>query len=224
MRILHYSLGFSPYRSGGMTRYVEDLMEVQKKDHEVGLLWPGRMKPWSPKITIKKQMRASGIISYEMMNPLPVPLLEGVRDIRAYMGKGDLDYFLTFLRKEKPDVIHIFGSEFTHAYAAAKAAEAKGMLDNTILNLQGIMAECAKHYTDCLPQKVIKRYTLKDIVSGNTIKNQQKDFVVRAEWEEKLLGMVKHVIGRTDFDKSFALKANPMLNYYFMSGVFVNLF
>ena len=117
--------------------------------------------------------------------------------------------------QEKPDAIHIFGSEFTHAYAAAKAAEAKGMLDNTILNLQGIMAECAKHYTDCLPQKVIKRYTLKDIVSGNTIKNQQKDFEARAEWEEKLLGMVKHVIGRTDFDKSFALKANSKVNYYF---------
>ena len=107
MKILHYSLGFSPYRSGGMTRYVEDLMAVQKKEHEVGLLWPGQMCLLNRRITIKRHKDVSGIKSYELMNPLPVPLLEGVRDIRAYMGKGDLAYFLEFLQKEKPDVIHI---------------------------------------------------------------------------------------------------------------------
>lgn len=141
MKIIHYSLGFSPYRSGGMTRYVEDLMEFQKKDHEVGLLWPGQMKPWSPKITIKKQMRASGIISYEMMNPLPVPLLEGVRDIRAYMGKGDLDYFLAFLRKEKPDVIHIH--TFMGLYAEFLEA-AKQLKIKTVFTTHDYYAICPK--------------------------------------------------------------------------------
>ena len=73
MRILHYSLGFSPYRSGGMTRYVEDLMDIQKKDHEVGLLWPGQMRILNKKIEIKRRKTKSGIANFEMMNPLPVP-------------------------------------------------------------------------------------------------------------------------------------------------------
>ena len=45
MKILHYSLGFPPYRSGGLTKFCMDLMEQQIKDgHEVALLWPGAIK------------------------------------------------------------------------------------------------------------------------------------------------------------------------------------
>ena len=44
MRILHYSLGFPPYRTGGLTKFTMDLMRQQVKDgHIVTLLWPGEM-------------------------------------------------------------------------------------------------------------------------------------------------------------------------------------
>lgn len=141
MKILHYSLGFSPYRSGGMTRYVEDLMDIQKKDHEVGLLWPGRMRLWNKKISIKKNKTASGIISFEMINPLPVPLLEGVRDIPAYMGKGDLDCFLDFFKKEQPDVIHIH--TFMGLYAEFLEA-AKQLNIKTVFTTHDYYAICPK--------------------------------------------------------------------------------
>jgi len=141
MKILHYSLGFSPYRSGGMTRYVEDLMAIQKKDHEVGLLWPGRMQLRNKRIRIKKNKKQSGIVSFEMINPLPVPLLEGVRDIPAYMKKGDLDYFLEFLQKEKPDVIHIH--TFMGLYAEFLEA-AKQLNIRTVFTTHDYYAICPK--------------------------------------------------------------------------------
>ena len=44
MRILHYSLGFPPYRTGGLTKFCLDLMIEQKNEgDEVALLWPGQM-------------------------------------------------------------------------------------------------------------------------------------------------------------------------------------
>ena len=44
MRILHYSLGLPPYRSGGLTKYCTDLMvEQAKSNDEIFLLFPGRM-------------------------------------------------------------------------------------------------------------------------------------------------------------------------------------
>ena len=44
MNILHYSLGFPPYRTGGMTKFCMDLMKQQIKDgDDVALLWPGQM-------------------------------------------------------------------------------------------------------------------------------------------------------------------------------------
>mgnify|MGYP001344578015 CR=1 FL=1 len=41
MRILHYGLGFPPYRTGGLTKYCVDLMLIQKKmGHDVaGKTW-----------------------------------------------------------------------------------------------------------------------------------------------------------------------------------------
>ena len=42
MHILHYTLGFSPYRSGGLVKYAKDLMQTQiKLGHLVVALYPG---------------------------------------------------------------------------------------------------------------------------------------------------------------------------------------
>lgn len=43
MRILHYTLGLPPFRSGGLTRYASDLMEEQTKHNEVFHLYPGKV-------------------------------------------------------------------------------------------------------------------------------------------------------------------------------------
>ena len=43
MRILHYGLGFPPYRTGGMTKFCMDIMAEQRNiGHDVALLWPGQ--------------------------------------------------------------------------------------------------------------------------------------------------------------------------------------
>ena len=69
MRILHYSLGLPPYRTGGMTKFCIDLILRQKEAGEtVALLWPGKIPVLSKKIKIRKadvykrqmQMRKSG--------------------------------------------------------------------------------------------------------------------------------------------------------------------
>lgn len=42
MKILHYALGFPPYRSGGLTKYCIDLLLAQKAaGHDVAMMWPG---------------------------------------------------------------------------------------------------------------------------------------------------------------------------------------
>ena len=50
MNILHYSLGFPPYRRGGMTKYCIDLMAEQLRvGHNVAMIWPGRIKKYGYK-------------------------------------------------------------------------------------------------------------------------------------------------------------------------------
>ena len=80
MRILHYALGFPPYRTGGLTKYCIDLMLQQKnKGHEVAMMWPGAFSLTGHFVRLKKDKKTvenAEIDSYEVINPLPVPLDE----------------------------------------------------------------------------------------------------------------------------------------------------
>lgn len=109
MRILHYSLGLPPYRTGGMTKFCTDLMISQHKaGHTVALLWPGAFSFFINKnVKIKKRGDWKGIINFELINPLPIPLDEGIKNIDAYTKPVNIDFYKSFLKKFKPDVIHI---------------------------------------------------------------------------------------------------------------------
>lgn len=113
MRILHYSLGFPPYRTGGMTKYCLDLMEEQgKAGHTVGMLWPGKIMNYGSKCEIKhrRAYKLSNEISchsYEMQNPLPISLLNGINNFEAYTSPKEESVFDSFFKNCKTDILHI---------------------------------------------------------------------------------------------------------------------
>lgn len=114
MKILHYSLGFSPYRTGGLTKFCMDLMNQQCMDgHQTALLWPGQMKFFHHKVSIKdrgtvlgdKQNR--GVQSFEIINPLPVPYDEGISEFGAFEKNDGLEAYERLLEIYQPNVIHL---------------------------------------------------------------------------------------------------------------------
>ena len=108
MKILHYALGFPPYRTGGLTKYCTDLMLTQKEQgHQVALLWPGQMGFVNKTFKIRKGQSWNDIQSFEVINPLPVALDEGIVDIDAYTKSIDEKPYEKFLKNFNPDVIHI---------------------------------------------------------------------------------------------------------------------
>lgn len=108
MKILHYFLGFPPYRSGGLTKYCCDLMRGQiEQGNAVSALWPGMMIPGIKKVSIKKRKPINEIENYELINPLPVALDEGILDTSAYMRACDAECYRVFLDEVKPEVVHI---------------------------------------------------------------------------------------------------------------------
>lgn len=85
MKILHYTLGLPPYRTGGLTKYTLDLMQEQiRNNDEVFLIFPGRIEliKNEPKISHYKNIK--GIKVYEVVNPLPVPLMDGVCNAKVF--------------------------------------------------------------------------------------------------------------------------------------------
>ena len=108
MRILHYSLGFPPYRTGGLTKFCMDLMKEQVKEgHEVSLLWPGEIKVINKDTKIRKHEPVDGIGNFEVVNPTPVPFDEGIKDFDAFMLLGNAEAYEALFKSIKPDVIHI---------------------------------------------------------------------------------------------------------------------
>lgn len=114
MNILHYSLGFPPFRRGGMTKYCIDLMKYQVKyGNKVGLLWPGKILKNTNLINIKKRKSYSNfdktlnIDSYEIINSMPVPLLDGIKETEVFTEKRDNSYVVNWLKTQSIDVIHI---------------------------------------------------------------------------------------------------------------------
>lgn len=113
MNILHYSLGFPPFRRGGMTQYCLDLIAAQAKiGHKVALLWPGRLYNLGPKSKIEKKQRYNleddlFCESYELFNPLPVPLMDGIRIPEMYLIEKEKETYKRFFRNHTFQVLHI---------------------------------------------------------------------------------------------------------------------
>lgn len=108
MNILHYSLGLPPYRTGGLTKYSFDLMKEQAKNGDnVYLLFPGRISLINKKTKIKYYKNQDGIRTYEIVNPLPVPLLNGISDPKSFMKICDKEVFKRFLQNNNIKIIHI---------------------------------------------------------------------------------------------------------------------
>lgn len=107
MKILHYTLGLPPYRTGGLTKYSIDLMQIQQKSiHEVSLIYPGNSTV-SRKLYIKRGNDYGGIKVYQIKNPLPVPLLGGIKSPRSFMKEVNENEFIRILRVINPDIIHL---------------------------------------------------------------------------------------------------------------------
>lgn len=110
MRIIHYTLGFYPYRRGGLPKYATDLMLEEKRlGHQVIALYPGGVSFLHTSCFVHKDKLYNGIETYELTNPLPVSLAYGIKDIESetISKKLDLNSFNHFLDAVKPQVFHI---------------------------------------------------------------------------------------------------------------------
>lgn len=107
MKILHYTLGFQPLRTGGLIKYAEDLMlEQMDQGHQVLALYPGNIRLFSKKVGIKK-VSSRRFECYELLNSLPLALFGGISEPSVFMSPCDNIVYRTFLEKVQPDIIHI---------------------------------------------------------------------------------------------------------------------
>ena len=122
--------------------------------------------------------------------------------------------FESILRDFKPDVVHVFGTEYPHTLAMAKAVkDSKQML----VGIQGPISIYADAYFSGLPKSVVNRRTFRDIVRKDSLAQQKNKFVKRGKNELRAIRITGNVTGRTTFDKEYCEKVNPNAVYHFMN-------
>ena len=127
-----------------------------------------------------------------------------------------VDTFSQILRLVEPDVIHIFGSEYVHSNSMTRACLEIGCINNVLLSIQGLVSVYAKHYTTGIPLFWKYYVTLRDFVYDNTgIYVGQRDFRKRGIIEENTIKKLKHISGRTDWDKACVFHINPDAEYHY---------
>lgn len=124
------------------------------------------------------------------------------------------DAFFALISQYRPDVIHIWGTESASALPLVFAAREAGLSAKTVVHIQGVCAAIAECYEAGLPEQVVNRWTLRDLIRRDNIAAQKRAYLVRSENEARILSLVGNAIGRTDFDREACLKINPALRYF----------
>ena len=91
----------------------------------------------------------------------------------------------------------------------------KRKIINTIISIQGLVSIYARYYMACLPANVQNRFTIRDFIKQDNLKQQQSKFIKRGTLEIEALHEVKHFISRTTWDRACTYQINPDAKYHF---------
>lgn len=139
------------------------------------------------------------------------------------LGKGNLNYnaeyessWIEIYKQSNPDVVHIHGTEYSHGLAFLNVCpDAK-----TVISIQGLTSAHYYYYYGLTKLEILKNITIRDILRCDTLFAAKRKFKKRGETIEKpMLRKVKHIIGRTSWDKAHAWAINPKAQYHFCNEI-----
>lgn len=119
----------------------------------------------------------------------------------------------TIFEEEKPDIIQIWGTEYSHSVYGAEVAKEMGI--PSVVYIQGVMKAIARYATGDVPfWSMVKYTTIRDIYRWQPLFLQNKWFEKRAKIEEKLLGLSGNIVIENKWAESFCKSINPYLEVY----------
>lgn len=124
------------------------------------------------------------------------------------------EQFRKELQEFKPDVIHIWGTEFGHTLAMMNACETENMVQRAVISIQGLCAFVPMHHNEGIPQKWIRATSIRDFLRRDNLAQQAETYAKRGKLEIEALKKARHVIGRTEWDRATAMQINRNLQYH----------
>ena len=160
--------------------------------------------------------------------PSKIERFDNIDNVRCYgitvgVEESDLmkmvEKFKKIINNEKPNVIHVWGTEHLHSYAMVCAAKKCERLEQLVVSIQGLVSVFEKHYMASLPWYAQIKVSIRDVIRRDTLITQQKNMKKRGQFEQLILKEVRHVIGRTSWDKVCSKLANDKVEYHFNNEI-----
>ncbi len=130
-----------------------------------------------------------------------------------YKSQKSVNDWRRIIEKEKPDILEFWGTEFPYALAAMNAAPNLP----AIINVQGILDSIAKYYISGLTEKELKQaVTFRDVLTKSTIKQTQRNYEHRAEYECEIVKRAGHIIIESEWAEVYHKKMNSNVKTYFL--------
>lgn len=136
--------------------------------------------------------------------------------------KYNLKNFKNILDDFMPNIVHVFGTEYSHTLDMIDACESNNI--HNVISIQGLTTMISRHYMSNLPISVRYRYTFRDLIRRDNLVHQQKKFTQRGKSEIEALKKVENIIGRTTWDKSCSYFINPDAKYYHCNETLRSMF
>ena len=138
-----------------------------------------------------------------------------VSGIRYYIApSGSVEemetYFRAILQQEKPDVVHIYGTEFIQSWAMTKCAD----VNRTVVTIQGALKYYEKAVYAGLPERLCQDTMLHKLLrklhkGGRSIELQRLSFAERMRYEERVIKRLKYINGGSAWGNAVAKSINP---------------
>lgn len=135
------------------------------------------------------------------------------KDITEYKD-SDFKRFKSIVEQNKPDIIQIYGTEQLFQRQYIKMAYDMGMINKTIVWIQGLVLFCAQCYNSGFTIKQIKSATLWEKFRRTNISGIQKRLALNGKDEVRCLKLLKNVFVRTDWDYACCKSINENLCFY----------
>lgn len=191
-------IGESAFVGGG---WMNKLSLQISKENELSIIFPISDKQNSEVVSGKTK----GVLYYG------IPMKKD----RIKESQQTLSSYNRVLKEIQPDVVHIWGTEYVHSWDAVRACMNLGIIDRTVISIQGLVSVYTKHFWCGINYGDIPRFTIKDLIFKSSLSQKYKAFCERGIYEKKAIENVRHIIGRTDWDRACAEQYNSSIEYHF---------
>lgn len=153
------------------------------------------------KKTIKHEK--DGVVYYALPDTYPLLYNENKkRNIQAWQ---------TLLEQENPDLIQVWGTEFTHGLCALRLAKNIP----SVVYMQGYLGSIARYYQAGISRSELKKsVTLRDVLKQDSILQQQKKYVKSSCKEKEMLRLASRIISENEWCNANIRAIIPNIEVY----------